>query len=206
MKRKPGANILVVSGPSGSGKTTLIRRLLMEMPDLEFSVSHTTRERRPGEKQERDYHFVSREVFDRMIGERAFVEWADVHGQRYGTSWNEIQRRANSTKILVLDLDVQGSAAIRDRFPDSWSVFILPPSMKELKARLVHRESTLSNAMKKRLETAVKEIACYPDYSFVIVNKVLDVALESLIHIVGALENRTSIQGERLRRLMGEDQ
>jgi len=204
MTREAGAGILVVSGPSGSGKTTLIQRLLMEIPDLEFSVSHTTRPRRPGEQSGRDYHFVSRETFDRMIGENAFVEWADVHDHRYGTSWDEIHMRANSGHILVLDLDVQGSASIRNRFTHSWSVFILPPSMKELRNRLVKRETRLSPEMKKRLETARREMARYSDYSYVIVNNALDVALDSLIHIVRALEAQTSMQTEQIRRILGE--
>ena len=206
MTRESGANILVVSGPSGSGKTTLIQRLLMEIPNLEFSVSHTTRPRRPGEQSGRDYHFVTRETFDRMIEENAFVEWADVHDHRYGTSWEEIHMRAKSGHILVLDLDVQGAASIRNHFIHSWSVFIMPPSMKELRSRLVKRETRLSQEMKTRLDTARREIACYRDYSYVIVNNALDVALDSLIHIVRAQETRTSLRTERILRIQGEGQ
>ncbi|HLP47160.1 MAG TPA: guanylate kinase, partial [Candidatus Kapabacteria bacterium] len=123
-------NLIVVSGPSGSGKSTLIRRLLQKHPELVFSTSHTTRSRREREIDGKDYHFVSTEEFRRMIESDEFVEWAQVYGNYYGTSYGEIESKTKESQktFLVLDIDVQGARNIKKKYPDALFVFIIPPT------------------------------------------------------------------------------
>src|SRR5262245_21634036 len=129
--------LLIISSPSGAGKTTLTRDLLAYFSDLTFSVSHTTRRPRPAEQNGKDYHFVSREQFDQLVQRQAFVEWAEVHSNFYGTAAAEIERaRDESRRGIVFDVDYQGARQIRATRPDAISVFVLPPSMDELKRRL----------------------------------------------------------------------
>lgn len=199
-----GEHLLVLSGPSGSGKTTLIRRLLMTVPRLHFTVSHTTRSRRPGETPGKDYHFVNHAEFDAMIAAKAFVEWADVHDERYGTSWSELKTPDKNDHTLILDVDIQGAEAVRKLMPASISVFIMPPSMQELRRRLMDRESQWTRSMEMRLETARHEISMYHRFDFIVFNDVLDNALNALIHIVNALELRTQRQMRRVRSILGE--
>jgi len=118
-------NILIISGPSGCGKSTLIAMLLAEFPELQFSVSHTTRLPRPGEVDGKDYHFVSAERFERMVRGNRFAEWAEVHGQRYGTSWKEIRAKSSAGRTLVLDVDTQGARSIRKQFPECKNRFFI---------------------------------------------------------------------------------
>jgi len=150
--------IFVVSGPSGSGKSTLIKMLTKEHDCILFSISHTTRERRDGETNSEDYYFVTRENFSNMIKKDLFAEWAEVHDELYGTSINEIEEKSTGDNILVLDIDVQGAEIIKNKFPDSLHVFIMPPGIAELEKRLLKREKKMSSKFKKRLITAEKEI------------------------------------------------
>ncbi|HDP95708.1 MAG TPA: guanylate kinase [Candidatus Aminicenantes bacterium] len=198
-----GQHLLVVSGPSGSGKTTLIRRLMMAVPGLYFSVSHTTRKRRPGETPGVDYHFVNYAEFTAMIKAKAFVEWAAVHGERYGTSWSELRAVEKSDRTMILDVDIQGAEAVRKMMPASISVFIMPPSMQELRRRLMHRESQWTHTMEQRLETARHEMSLHHCFDFIVINDVLDNALDALVHIVNAMELRAQRQLSRVKRILG---
>ncbi|MCK5221496.1 MAG: guanylate kinase [Candidatus Aminicenantes bacterium] len=150
--------IFVISGPSGSGKSTLIKMLTKEHDCILFSVSHTTREKREGEVDSEDYYFISRESFRDMIEKELFAEWAEVHDEFYGTSIREIEKKSTGDSILILDIDVQGAKIIKDKFPDSLHVFIMPPGIVELKKRLLKREKELNNDFRKRLVTAEEEI------------------------------------------------
>lgn len=173
-------NIFVISGPSGSGKSTLIRKLLREFRDLNFSVSHTTRKKREGEADSKDYYFVDRTIFSHMIKQHEFAEWAEVHGELYGTSLSEIRKKSMGKDIIALDIDVQGAEIIRTEFPDSIHVFIMPPDLRTLRERLKKREKTLNYDFRKRLSTAVVEMKHAPSYDYVVVNDDLESAYQQL--------------------------
>ena len=185
--------LLVLSSPSGAGKTTLTRRIQKDFPDLRFSVSHTTRPPRTNEVDGKDYQFTSREEFERLVEEGAFLEWAEVHGNLYGTSTAEIQRaRAISGCTgMIFDIDYQGARQIRAKQPDVVSVFILPPSMDELLRRLRGRASETEEVVLRRYEVSRREIEHYGFFDYLIVNDVLDVAFDDL---------RAVIMSERCKR------
>lgn len=189
--------IFVVSGPSGCGKSTLIGRVREGIKSLGFSVSHTTRKRRPSEKNGVDYHFVSRKVFERKIRKGEFAEWARVHGHLYGTSWAELRKKSRRGR-LVLDIDVQGARQIKDRIPDVVMIFVVPPGYNELRKRLERRKEDSPAAVERRLRDAAGEILIYPEFDFVVINDGLERAVEELESIVIASGCRTS---ERKRRV-----
>ena len=180
--------LLILSSQSGAGTTTLTRRLLAAFPDLRFSVSHTTRKPRPNEVDGRDYHFVDRAAFEALVAEGAFMEWAEVHGNLYGTSLAEVERaRADATCGGVLfDIDYQGARQIRAKVPDVIGVFILPPSMDELLKRLRGRASDSEEVVNRRFDVARKEIEHYALFDYVVVNDDLSRAAEALYGIVRA--------------------
>ena len=194
-------SILVISAPSGSGKTTLTRRLLAAFPRLRFSVSYTTRLRRAGERNGRDYFFVSRPVFERMVREDEFVEWADVYGHLYGTARSQICAAQERGRDILLDIDVQGHAQVRRRLPDAISIFILPPSFRELTRRLRRRHSDAPKEIRRRLDTAAKEIAHWQEYDYLVVNDRVDDAVEALNVIVRAARFRRAAQTQRAAKI-----
>jgi guanylate kinase len=163
-------NIIVISGPSGSGKSTLIDMLLRRYSDLQFSISHTTRGKRKGEIDGCDYHFLDEAAFRRMVESGSFVEWAEVHGHLYGTSWEEVETKAGGGKDLVLDVDVQGARHLRQRFPRALYIFIIPPSLAELKRRLIERRGEGDSEIERRFQKAKDEMNQYTQYDYVIVN------------------------------------
>lgn len=173
---------------------------------MRFTVSHTTRSRRPGETPGADYHFINRVDFEAMIQAEKFVEWAEVHGQLYGTSWAELESSTQAGPTLILDVDIQGAEAIRKRLPECMSVFIMPPSIQELRRRLMRRETRWTDALEKRLNAAKAEMADHCRFDFIVVNDVLDDALSALTHIVLAIQHRTPRQMARVRRILGEEQ
>jgi len=174
--------IYVVSGPSGGGKSTLIRRVLERLPDLRFSVSHTTRPKRASEVEGRDYYFVSEESFKRMVRKGKFLEWAKVHNSWYGTSAKEVRRGVRDD--LVLDIDVQGAAQVRKKIKRAVFVFILPPSYQELKRRLERRGLDKPAAIRPRLERARQEIKSYSQFDYLVVNGDLEEATRELESII----------------------
>jgi guanylate kinase len=184
--------LLVVSSPSGAGKTTLSRRLIENHPDLGLSVSATTRGPRPGETDGREYWFVSPAVFRRMVAEEEFLEWAEVHENAYGTPRAPALHRLESGLDMLFDIDWQGAQAIARAAPDDTvRVFILPPSMADLSARLHARAQDAEDVIARRLDRARGEIAHWEEYDYVIVNDDFDLAYAQLAAIYHA---------ERLKR------
>lgn len=186
MTDTPRGDIYVVSAPSGAGKTTLIRRLMAEIRGLHFSVSHTTRPPRAGEADGVDYHFVSRERFQAMEKAGEFLEVAEVHGNRYGTSAAEVDSALARGDDALLDLDSQGAASIRKIRPESVLVFVLPPGIQALRDRLAARGGEDPGQVTRRIEAAGKEIAALPMYDYCVVNDSLDRALRDLQAIIRA--------------------
>jgi len=170
--------IYVISGPSGCGKSTLIRRVLANLGDVRFSVSHTTREKRESEIEGKDYYFVDRESFRRMVRRNQFAEWALVHGAYYGTSKKELAK--GRPKDIVLDIDIQGARQIRKKVPAAVLIFILPPSFEELRRRIEGRGLDSAEAVRKRMATARDEIRSYTSFDYLLVNDDLDMAAEEL--------------------------
>lgn len=191
MRQKKGS-LFVISAPSGAGKTTLCQKLREIVPDVKFSVSYTTRKPRAGEVDGVHYSFVDEDEFRSMIAEGEFVEWAQVHGNFYGTSKRRIEVMINEGFDVILDIDVQGGRQIKEHFPDSVLIFVLPPSMDELKKRLTGRMSDAEDVIKKRLKNAADEIREYKNYDYVIINDNFDDALEEIVAIIIAERVRTS--------------
>src|SRR3984957_7303687 len=168
--------LLILSSPSGAGKTTLTRKLEETFPELEFSVSHTTRPPRATEVDGRDYPFVGRPEFERLAVEGAFLEWAEVHGNLYGTSMAEIDRAQETPGCagMIFDIDYQGARQIRSKVDDVVAVFVLPPSMDELERRLRGRASETEEAVRRRFAVAQREIEHYALFDYVVVNQNLN--------------------------------
>jgi guanylate kinase len=203
MSAPPTGYLFIVSSPSGGGKTTLIRRLLANPPgqSLRFSVSHTTRPRRDGETDGREYHFISAAEFEQMARHGDFLEHNEVHGNFYGTAKSEVLPRLAAGEDVVLDIDVQGARDIRAAYPDAISIFIVPSSAKELEERLRKRGLDGEDAIRKRLINAAKEIAQAPSFQYVIVNDELDRASLELESVVRASRLSPARQEGLLERL-----
>jgi guanylate kinase len=180
--------LLILSSPSGAGKTTLTRMLLERCPELRFSVSHTTRPPRANEVDGRDYHFVDRAKFLELVGQGAFLEWAEVHGNLYGTSTSEIDRARAIPGCtgMIFDIDYQGARQIKSKVSDVVTAFILPPSMEELQRRLRGRASETEEQVQKRFAVARREIEHYALFDYLVVNEDVQGAFDELRSIVVA--------------------
>jgi guanylate kinase len=178
------ADVFVITGPSGVGKGTLIRGLMQRVPQLELSVSATTRAPRPGERDGVDYHFLSPERFDEMLAEGAFVEHADYAGRRYGTLRSELEERTRRGIPVVLEIEVQGARQVRAAMPQAIQAFIAPPSLAVLRERLSGRGTDDDREVQRRLAVAEQELAAQPEFEYVVVNDDLDEALAELTEIV----------------------
>lgn len=178
------ARVFVITGPSGVGKGTLIRGLLERVPELELSVSATTRDPRPGEQHGIDYHFLDAEEFERRAGAGDFVEHAGYSGRRYGTLRSELDRRLADGTPVVLEIEVQGARQVREAMPEAVLVFIAPPSSEALRARLVGRGTDAGEQIEQRLRTAERELEARPDFAHVVVNDRLEQATDELAAIV----------------------
>ena len=198
----PDLILLIVSSPSGAGKTTLTRRPLQEFSEFRFSVSHTTRQPRANEVDGQDYHFIDEKSFRQIIDENGFAEWAEVHGNLYGTSITEIDlARAAGKSGVLFDVDYQGARQIKEKFPHAIGVFILPPSMEELRRRLDGRGSDDADSRRLRFDRAREEIGHYPFFDYMIVNDELQRALTELRGIVlaeGCRQWRIAAKAESL--------
>lgn len=180
--------VFVVSGPSGVGKGTLVARARERHPDIGLTVSATTREPRPGEVEGVHYYFVDDDRFDQLVQEGAFVEWAQVQSNRYGTLKSEVQRVLDQGQSVVLEIDVQGGFNVRKLFPDARLIFVAPPSAEELERRLRGRKTETEDKVQVRLANAVKEMAIASEYDDVIVNDDLDRATDELLGLLEAAE------------------
>jgi len=181
--------LFVVSGPSGAGKGTLVARVRELRPALGLTVSATTRAPRPGEVDGVSYHFLSDDEFDRRVGEGAFVEWADVHGHRYGTLWSEVETRISRGESVILEIDYQGALNVRAQLPSAVLVFVEPPSMDELERRLRSRGTEDERQIELRLANARTEMAVADRYDVRIVNDDLEVAARELCVVIDRFEN-----------------
>jgi len=200
--------LFVISGPSGCGKSTLVRHILDELDSVEFSVSYTTREKRKTEKEGKDYFFISQEEFKKLIQEDKLVEWALVHGNYYGTSKRELEKKSGGEDLL-LDIDVQGARQIKEKVKKAVFVFILPPLFPELKKRLEQRGQERKESIKRRLDVAKREIRQYYQFDYIIINDQLDKAAEELKAVILNQRCRTEIRKKEiipiLRSFSGED-
>ena len=183
--------ILIISAPSGAGKTTLCRALMERFPSMKESVSYTTRAPRAGEVHGIDYFFVSREEFQQMVDADAFAEWAEVHGNLYGTALATIDEARKNGVDLVLDIDCQGARRLKEQIERCIYVFILPPSMEELRRRLENRSADAQEVIDRRIECAAGEIREARWYDYIIINDKFEIAFEELSSIVVAHSRRT---------------
>jgi len=183
--------LFVISAPSGAGKTTLCREIIDFFPSLRHSVSYTTRVQRPGEKEGIDYHFVERPIFDEMIAKVAFAEWAEVHGNRYGTSIDTLEGYLSEGRDILLDIDCQGARQLKQNFRQGVFVFILPPSIGELQRRLDGRMTDSPEVIARRIANARSEIREAVWYDYIVVNDDFSQALNELKSIVLAEGCRT---------------
>ena len=193
---------LIVTSPSGAGKTTLVRRLLEAVPDLAVSVTYTTRAPRHGEVDGRDYHFIDRARFDDMVARDQFAEWAEVHGNRYGTAFERIREARRTHRGLVFVIDHQGARQVKARIPDAVGVFVLPPSFAVLEERLRGRGTDSEEVIQRRLANARGEVMHYGLFDHVLINDDLDAAVQELVAIVRAERARRWRRGPLVERVL----
>lgn len=183
LKRKKGI-IFVISAPSGTGKTTICKKLVSEYSDIYISVSTTSRPPRKGEREGRDYFFVTEDKFKDKIRQGKFAEWTKVLGNYYGTEHNSLKRNLERREDVILSIDVKGGRAIKKYYPESVLIFLLPPSLEELKERLKKRGSETSSQLKERLKLAERELKEVKNYNYIVVNSNLEQALRDLRSII----------------------
>jgi guanylate kinase len=196
--------LFVVSSPSGGGKGTIIRHVLAVVENLSYSVSYTTRAPRPGEINGREYFFVSRNIFDEMVAAGEFLEWACVHGNFYGTAKNQIAEETAAGLDIILEVDVQGAASVRQLLMDSVSIFILPPSREVLRQRLIARGTDTPEELEVRLRNAPEELKQYSSFDYVIINDEIEKAVGQLASIIYAERARCMRQEGLVRDVMKE--
>lgn len=190
--------VIIISAPSGSGKSTVVQRLLNSVPDLQFSVSYTTRRPRPREREGQDYYFVSPARFQRMVRGGEFLEWANVHGNCYGTARSQIAEARRAGTDILLDIDVQGHRSIRRKLRGAISIFLLPPSLEELRRRLARRHADVPEVIEKRLAAARKEMRFWREYDYAVVNDDLRCAVSSVRAVVEASRLRREPQRKKI--------
>jgi len=194
--------VFVISAPSGSGKSTLVRRVLDSDAKLAFSISYTTRSPRGAEKEGQNYHYTNRPAFERMIANGEFLEHAEVFGNYYGTHRGYWDRAESGGQDLVLDIDVQGAAQLKEKIPDAVSVFILAPSREELEKRLRARSEDAEEVIQRRLREAAEEIRHYHRYDYVLVNYEVEKSVERLKSIIAAERMRRNRMESEIRPIL----
>ncbi len=199
-------NLIIISAPSGTGKTTILKKIMPHLQGLTFSVSHTTRAPRHGEENGKDYHFVSKEQFIALRDQGGFLEWAEVHGNFYGTGKKEVDSMLNDGLDVFLDIDIQGAQQVRQASPDAVSIFISPPSWQEQEKRLTGRGTDTMETIQLRLANAKKEMADVDLYDYVVMNDDLDTAARMLESIILAMRanNRRGLNGTPLTLPAGQ--
>jgi guanylate kinase len=183
--------LIVLAGPSGVGKGSIVARLLAALPDLELSISATTRQPRAREDEGRHYHFVERRTFDEMIEAAGFLEWADIFGERYGTPREPVARALAEGRDVLVEIDVQGARQVKAAEPEALMVFITPPSLEELERRLRTRGSETEQQIRRRLAKARDELAAESEFDVTVVNDDLETAAREVVEIVDRLRRRT---------------
>ena len=183
-------NLVIISSPSGGGKGTLIREILKTMPKIGYSVSFTTREMREGEENGQDYFFVSKEEFKQLILNGEFLEYAEVHGNFYGTSLKQVKSEIDLGHDIILEIDVQGAKAVRELMPEALSIFILPPSYQVLRERLTNRATEKQDDLELRLQNSFEEVSRYDEFEYVVVNGEIEKAVNDLQTIILAERNK----------------
>ena len=196
--------LIVVSSPSGGGKGTLIDRVLQTVPGVSYSVSYTTRAPRGAEQDGREYFFVSAATFEGLIRQGEFLEWADVYGHLYGTSKAQVERERAAGKDIILEIDVQGAASIRQLIDDAVSVFILPPSFELLRDRLAARGTDSPADLERRLRGAPAEVEQYKCFQYVILNDDINRASAQLASVIYAERARRKRQEKRLKKTLAD--
>jgi guanylate kinase len=198
--------LFVISAPSGAGKTTLVKRIVDSRPDLKFSISYTTREKRPGEQPGVDYHFLSRDEFLSMRDNDAFLEHAEVFGNYYGTGRQQVSDLCATGNDVLLEIDWQGAQQVMANDPDCTSIFILPPSITELERRLRGRATDSEEVIRRRLGEAVDDISHWAEFNHVVMNDDLEQAVTELLAILAGTSTATRTDqpevGERVGRLL----
>jgi guanylate kinase len=189
-EKLPGL-IVVISSPSGTGKTTICHRLIKRHKDFVFSVSATTRPPRKKEKNGIDYYFLTDEQFNRMLKGNEFAEWANVFGYRYGTGKSELGKALKNNRVLLCDVDIQGGMSIKKKYKNAVSIFVIPPSLTELKRRLFKRRTESPSQKKLRLKTAIKELSFWKHYDYIVLNDDLKTATDEVDMIIAAERHKT---------------
>ncbi len=194
--------IYVIAAPSGTGKTSLVKALTEQLDDLGPSVSHTTRAPRPGEEESIHYQFVDHDRFRRMIERGDFLEHAEVYGNYYGTSHQEVNAKLDQGTDVLLDIDWQGARQVKRHYPDAHTVFIIPPSREALLQRLQHRGQDSDEVIAKRMLKAIDEMSHHDEFDYLIINDVFDEALADLVNLVASRRLKTPRQGYAHRLLL----
>ena len=195
--------LFVISAPSGAGKTSICRKILQMLPDLHQSISYTTRPMRDGERDGTDYHFVTTDVFQQMVSDGAFAEWAEVHGNCYGTARTSLKEAAAAGADILLDIDFQGAEQLRYSGLEGVFIFILPPGMDELRRRLDARNTDDDRVIERRMKNAAGEIAAAVKFDYLVVNDVLESAADTIMAIIKAENARTRRMVETLPEEFG---
>jgi guanylate kinase len=205
MTPPPSKGVLyIVSAPSGAGKTSLVKALLKADPAIRLSVSYTTRPPRSGETDGRDYHFVSREHFEAMLAEGEFLEHAEVYGNLYGTSKGSIERDLDAGRDVLMEIDWQGAEQVKRHFPQSASIFVLPPTFNALRTRLAGRGQDSEDVIERRLAAAAHDVAHAEAFDYIIVNDDFDHALQDLVAITRSIRLEAARQMDRHTALFDE--
>lgn len=195
-------NLIIISSPSGGGKGTLIREVLRVVPDIGYSVSYTTRRMRDGEENGRDYFFVTVEEFKRLIAAGEFLEYAEVHGNFYGTSLKQIKTETDSGHDVILEIDVQGAANVRRIVPEAISIFILPPSFQVLRERLIARKTEKQEDLAVRLKNSFGEVKQFSEFEYVVVNDEKTLAAERLKNVILAERQKRVRQSAAIQAIL----
>lgn len=196
--------LIVVSGFSGAGKGTLMKRLIEEYDNYALSISATTREPRPGEADGREYFFLDREAFEKMIADGGLVEYACYCGNYYGTPRSYVEKQLADGRDVILEIEIQGALKIRKQYPTSLLLFVMPPSIQELKRRLVSRGTESAEKIEKRMERAAKEAEGIEEYDYIVVNDDLESCVQQLHGIIAAAHNTPSRNGELIENIRAE--
>ena len=195
-------NLIIISSPSGGGKGTLIKEVLRRTPDIGYSVSYTTRARREGEEHGRDYFFVSHDDFRRLIEQHEFLEYAEVHGNFYGTAKSQVNAEIGQGRDVILEIDVQGAENILRDFPEAVSIFILPPTFEILRARLTARNTETEENLKLRLKNSFGEVLHYQHFLYIVVNDDRERATVDLQSVILAERLKRDRQTDRIQDIL----